>query len=714
MRITRLHLRELQRHADLEIRPAPGLTIVRGTNEAGKSSIRRAIEIALYGRTTEPDAQLRRWQADGRAPTSVELDVEADGDEETPFRIARSLSPAAQIDLQVPDGRLDGDAAQRRIGELTGLPTLAFFRSVAVLDHADIATLARDDAPFRERLGASVSAGDRAFARNLRELEGLVAAIDGAGLPTPGPLAAADSEVTRLEREVAAGQESLQKLLADQEALWGAQTELAETEAQLESDRELLATAEEAVRLLAEQEEAEARHERFQRASVVREEIADKEATHPSTLPVAILREGTVRLRELDRTIAELTAELGDEVMVQGEIMRPAPRWRPLAIAAIALAIVGIIVALVTPMPVPVIGIVLALAGAASAWYAIRRHRLAFDVNYQKHLRAEQVSRRLRGRSAIEEQLRQNQKAREAQLAGLGVRDSAAAEDLLNQEEAHVARIEQLRAEFAWLLGDPPEREDVAVLRDRAAADAELRRQLLGQMGEIGKHPAGHRARYDAAVASGEIALARSQERVAAAREAVEATPADPDGVSSLVEALEEARLRRDRLARRRRILSGTLEALRTAESATMREAARFVERRMQRDVERITGGRYRRVQVDGADLSIRLWSPERGDWVDARALSGSTLALVYVAARLALARQVTGFLRPFLVLDDPFLGFDRQRATRALAVLRELAAEHQVLYLTDDDRYDALADLIVELPGPAEVDAGRVAAGAV
>ncbi len=714
MRITRLHLRELQRHADLEIRPAPGFTVVRGANEAGKSSVRRAIELALYGRTTEQDAQLRRWQADGRAPTSVDLDVEADGDEEIPFRIARKLAPAPQLELQVPDGRLDGDAAQRRIGELTRLPTLGFFRSVAVLDHADVATLARDDAPFRERLGASVSAGDRAFARNLRELDGLVAAIDGAGLPAPGPLAAADAEVARLERDVAAGQESLQRLLADQEALWNAQTELAETEAQLESDRELLATAEEAVRLLAEQEEADSRHERFQRAVVVREEIADKESTHPSTVPVAVLREGAARLRQLERTIAELTAELGDEVTVQGEIMRPAPRWRPLAIGAIVLAVIGIAIALLTPMPLPVLGIVVALAGVGSAWLAMRRRRLAFDVNYQKHLREEQVSRRLRGRSAIEEQLRQNQKAREAQLAGLGVRDSAAAEDLLNQEEAHVARIEQLRAEFTTLLGDPPEREDVAVLRDRAAADGELRRQLLGQMGEIGKHPAGHRARYDAAVAAGEIALARAQERVSAARDSVESTTADPDVVSALVEALEEARLRRDRLARRRRILAGTLDALRSAEAATMREAARFVERRMQRDVERITGGRYRRVQVDDADLSIRLWSPERGDWVDARALSASTLALVHIAARLALARQVTGFVRPFLVLDDPFLGFDRDRATRAAALLRELAAEHQVLYLTEDDRYDALADLVVELPEPAEVDAGRAAAGAV
>ncbi|MGO9178901.1 MAG: ATP-binding protein [Candidatus Limnocylindrales bacterium] len=713
MRIIRLHLRNVQRHADLEILPAPGFTVVRGSNESGKSTVRRAVELALYGRTGDAEAQVRTWQAEERSPSSVQLDVEADGDEETSFRVTRTFgSGASDVELQVPDGRLEGEAADRRLAELTGLPTLAFFRSTAVLDHADVTGLAKDDAALRERLGATVSAGDRALARNLRELAAQVAAIDGAGLPAPGSLAAAEAEIARLEGEVARGEEAFRGLLAAQGSLWAAQTDLAETDAQLESDRELLATSEEAIRLLAEQEAAESRHERFQRAAVVRDEIEKKESTHPSTLPLAVLRDGTARLRELESTIVRLTAELGDDVAVSGEIMRPEPRWRPFAIAAIVLAAIAVGAAAFTPLPIA--AIVLAALALASAIFAFRTRRLAFDVNYQKNLREEQVKRRLRGRSVIEDQLRQNQKAREAQLAGLGAKDLAAVEELLAEEEAHVARLEQLHAEFASLLGDPPEREDVAVLRDRAAAEAEARRHLLVQMGEIGMHPAGHRARYDAAVAAGEAALARAHEAVAVARARVEASPADVEAVAGLAEALSDARLRRDRLARRRRILAGTLDALGAAEQATVRQAARFVERRMERDVERITNGRYRRVQVDDADLSIRLWSPERRDWVDARALSDSTLAMTFVSARLALARQVTGFRRPPLVLDDPFLAFDDERAARAVSLVRELAGDLQVLFLTSGSRYDAVADLVVELPAPTESDRRPAVAEAV
>jgi DNA repair exonuclease SbcCD ATPase subunit len=704
VRIARLRLHDLQRHADWELRPAPGLTVIRGPNESGKSTIRRALELALYGRVDEPEVQIRRWSAANRAVTSVELDVEADGEEETSFSLTRTFDPAGmRLRLRIPDGALEGEAAEQRMAELTGLPNFAFFRSTAVVDHADVAGLDGEDEALRERLGQAVSPGDRAFARNLRELAAQVDALDGVGLPAPGPVAAAEAEVARLEAALAEGEEDLRRQLEAQAALWSAQSSLAEIEAQLESDRELLATSEEAVRLLREQEEAEARHDRFQRAVAVRDEIENRESTHPSTLPLAVLREGTARLRALEQSIAELTAELGDEVSVSGEIMRPEPTWRPLAILAIVLAAIGVGVALLTP--VPLVGILVALVGVVSAALALRRRHLAFDVHYQRHLRDEQVNRRLRGRSVIEDQLRQSQKAREAQLAGLGVKDLAACEGLLAEEEAHVARLDELRAEFATLLGNPPVTEDVAVLRDRAAAESELRRRLLSEMGEIGKHPAGHRARYDAAVSAGEAARSRAREDVAAARGRVEANTADADAVGALAEELAEATVRHDRLARRRRILAGVLEALRAAEQATMRAAARFVERRMSRDIERITGGRYRQVEVDDRDLSIRLWSPEAQDWVDVRALSSSARAQAYVAARLALARQVTGLRRPPLILDDPFLAFDDERAARSVELVRELAGDLQVLLLTISSRYDALADLVVALPAPSEVD---------
>ena len=58
MRITRLQLRNVRRHSDLDLELAPGLTIVRGPNESGKSTIQRAIELGLTRRVTSSSADL--------------------------------------------------------------------------------------------------------------------------------------------------------------------------------------------------------------------------------------------------------------------------------------------------------------------------------------------------------------------------------------------------------------------------------------------------------------------------------------------------------------------------------------------------------------------------------------------------------------------------------------------------------------------------------
>ena len=45
-RIARVRLADIRRHAALDVSFAPGLTVVKGPNEAGKSSLAEAIELA--------------------------------------------------------------------------------------------------------------------------------------------------------------------------------------------------------------------------------------------------------------------------------------------------------------------------------------------------------------------------------------------------------------------------------------------------------------------------------------------------------------------------------------------------------------------------------------------------------------------------------------------------------------------------------------------
>jgi hypothetical protein len=156
---------------------------------------------------------------------------------------------------------------------------------------------------------------------------------------------------------------------------------------------------------------------------------------------------------------------------------------------------------------------------------------------------------------------------------------------------------------------------------------------------------------------------------------------------------------------RRVRIYEDVLATLNAAERGTMKKAARFLEGRMARDVERITNGRYRRLRVDEGTLTFSVHSPETGGWIDVRRLSQGTLDALYLCARLGIVRQVTSPAAPPLLLDDPFVTFDDERAMRALALLKDMARDLQVVLITTSDRYDQMADNVVVLPEPAERD---------
>jgi hypothetical protein len=125
----------------------------------------------------------------------------------------------------------------------------------------------------------------------------------------------------------------------------------------------------------------------------------------------------------------------------------------------------------------------------------------------------------------------------------------------------------------------------------------------------------------------------------------------------------------------------------------------------MGRDLARLTGGRYRRIEIDDRTLDLEVWAPEKGDWVPVSRLSKGTIDQIYLAARIGLVRLVTQGRRPPLILDDPFVTFDDARAARAALLLRELSTDFQVIYLACSNRYDGLADAVVELPGPTDVE---------
>lgn len=717
MRITRLTLRDFRRYRELEIPLSPGLTIVHGPNEAGKTTIQRAIELALTRKVTSGGADidaLRSWDAadDARPVISLAFEVEDDergaraGTLEKAFRGARGT---VKLDL---DGTTitDPTLADQAIAELTGIPSEAFFRSTASVRHQELADLDRDEAVLRDRLQASISGADRGTSRARRKLEKALYDLNTKGAKNPGRLKTAEDAVEQARLAVEQGELALAKLERDRDTLSGARERRADTEASLAERRSLLDKARQAERFSAERINAQERFERYRQAVAVSEELAELHATHPSEDPLPVLQQVVNRLQRLDGQIRELRAALAGEVEVSFEVP-PEPTWRPLSRIAIGLVLVGLIVAgatfLARQLKILDLGTAPQMLGGAAAgigfilafvaWWLRRSDRMTSE------LRDVQIDRRLRGRSEMEQELRQAEADTAQQLTGLGLEDVAAAEALLASEQEHVGRIDRLSGQLEGLVGTEPI-DTLPGQRDGAALEVEQKTHALEALGPIAKEPRA-RERLEVEVRDLESGLERARDDEANARARVEANAVDAEQVAGHSERFAGWQEQLAALQRRTRVYDRTLKEIELAEQATMKTVTRFLERRMVGDIERITGGRYRRVAVDDKTLDLRLHAPEKGDWVDVRSLSQGTLDLVYLAARLGLVRLVTGDRRPPLIFDDPFITLDDERAKRALELLREISRDFQVIYLTTSDRYHPAADSVVELAGPTEVD---------
>jgi hypothetical protein len=610
---------------------------------------------------------------------------------------------------------LDGETitdparADELVAEITGLPNEAFFRSTASIRHHEVNDLARDEAALRDRLQASISGADRGTSRAKKKLNAALQDLNARGMKNPGRIKVAEDTLTQAQAALEQGEQALAQLEKDRAVLVGARDRRAEADRLLAERRAMLEKARAAERLIAERDAAQERFERYRNAVAVRDELAALEDSHPSANALPVLRQIVLRLRNAEARIRELRAMLSDEVRVQYELGVAEPTWLPIAIVAVAMMLVGVVIAIASelrviaiPLALPV-GVVAIFVGVFVALFAFRQRGAATVHQRQREMRDVEIDRRLRGRSQLEEELRLVESDTAQQLEAIDLPDLAAAEDLLNREEDHVSRIDVLTGQLEGLVGREAS-DRLPELRDQAALEIEQKTHAIEAIGPIARESRA-RERLEVEVRDAEAQLERVRDEEANARARLETNPVDAEQVAGYAETLAMAREQLTLLRRRARVYEVTLREIARAEEATMKKATRFLEKHMVGDIERVTGGRYRRVRVDDQTLDIAVLAPEKRDWVDVATLSQGTLDIIYLAARLGLVRLVTGDRRPPLVFDDPFITLDDGRAGRALELLKDISRDFQVIYLTTSDRYDGAADAVVELPAPSDVD---------
>lgn len=112
------------------------------------------------------------------------------------------------------------------------------------------------------------------------------------------------------------------------------------------------------------------------------------------------------------------------------------------------------------------------------------------------------------------------------------------------------------------------------------------------------------------------------------------------------------------------------------------------------------TAGRYNHLEGDG--LIAGVFSPQKGDVLDDSEISSGTADQLYLAKRLAALTALFGKQLPPLLLDDILVHSDPERRAALLNLLREFAAESQVLLFTCQDYAEYAGLPAVDLGQPA------------
>jgi DNA repair exonuclease SbcCD ATPase subunit len=709
MRITRLRLSDFKTHEELEIEPAAGLTIVRGPNEAGKSTIQQAIELALFRKADANREDIRQaWTWGSSEPPSVELDFVVEGTSASLRK--RFGGTRAEAELTV-GGQTIHDYAliSDELADLTGVPTEAFYRATASVGHSQLDAVGGDEPAIGDRLQQAISGADRGTAKAKKKLEAAVRRYRTEGHKNPGLLKVAREHIATLEGDLAEGEAALARLEADRAQWVEANERREELEIKLTRQQADLAEAQRAQALAAKRDAAQDRYSRLKRATELTETQGEVQRELPTSLPLAQLRTAVSRAQSLEFELSELEAEIDTAVEAaeaEGpDLVPPRPmRW---LVAAALLVLVGWLAMFLLRasgfMGVAVVAAI-AVGVLVTLLQAFRQARKRRIYGLTMQLAETQMNARQEHARARQETYRRVRRELDGTLEALGAADVRGAESILASTEKQTERLAQIEGELRGLGFDEGNIRRLEEARDQAANEAEQAAHALAAMGSLVHDPerALQSAQRQVALTSPARDAARSEADQAQGR--VDANQVDAELVAGLAERLAAAGDHHAELERRMLVYQGTLAAIAAAEAATLKTAARYLEEHMGPTIEAVTDGRYDDIEVDEQSLAFKVRAPETGEFVEVEQLSQGTADQLFLAARLGLVRLVTLGRLPPLILDDPFVTFDAARGERALRMVKRMAHEHgfQVLYLTCSDRFDKLADKLVVLPGPS------------
>lgn len=706
MTITQIRLRRFKKFADWSTTFAPGLTVIRGPNEAGKTTLMEAVFEGLFrdpGRG-ETVARLRSWGEQRLGEITIDLDFKG-----SRYLLRKDLE-AGTILLQSQDGRERIENArdvQRRLLEWIGLASENAYRSTAFVAQADIARVTEDRRLLSTHLSRILSgAGVETVQQALQWLADQRTRLGAAagGKPPQERLAELRAQQQALRQREERAQRHRMEL---REVI----RRLEEVEAEVNEKSELVRVAQLAGDLRRREqalvEEEASTREHMSRVEGLLSRLARLDAglAEFSSQQEALIAElfharrqylqlesnltaATQQAEREERTLEHL-ATLHHNAQRMGSM-----GWTLAGSGAIGIIGGGLIVATLFHWS----GWALLGLGALVTIIGMRYRGRITEAGADYRTQEQRV---LDLRRRIEIMQRQIAEAQEMVASKLRSVGSPSLEDVERRFSTYMDLLrerEEVRASLRQIRGADPK----AALENRLK---EIADELASLRSTLETLPRGARK---APIAGAEAAESQTKQLTAELHE-LRQKRARLEGVLDELRERgdEEARIEEEiaglqnRMARDRQhsdLVDLTARMLEEARTLSVYPARELLERRAGEYLSTATDGAYNRVAVDERTLRPQVWVPSAGTWKDAVDLSQATSDQLYFCLRLALLDVITGDRRPPLFLDEPFAHLDEGRRKAMLGLLTTASQDRQVVLFTCWPHYDGIAEKVVVL----------------
>lgn len=706
-----LTVRHFRRFAHFSLSLTPGLNVIFGPNEAGKSTLHDALLIGLFHKPNSRSADIlnnQSWFAESLP--EIVLEFSCDGQV---FSLTKDFGEKSVVLTNCSTGAVyrDWSSVASVVEGAIGLSSALMFKATAFVEQGAMEAMAsaRDiKKGIGDELQKVVTGGgeDVVASAVLKKLDDRIAQLQR-GLQAlakePGEIRAARDKLQDLETRIATGREALSKVAKAEDALKADGERLAAMQGSLEDRRKLLALCEKRQQVVRDLDELRQKEEELDRriegAKGVRDEIAAVEKK--------LARYDSVK--ELDSTMLGRMAGLEEAVSIWQQHLQDEDR----EIAQLEVA--GAEAGRAAKKPWLLVGgpvlVALGLVGAlvninllAASLVGIALVALYFVLPYQaKTSYSEAIGTALGRQRYSQSRLDDAEEERQATLRRFAKQNYQQALESYEARNAILTRRSGLLAKLDGLLSEQKV-EALEKERRRISRQKRDKEEALAEPGLVGgdldplsvQRLIRETGDLEASIAGVQQEIMRSQAII------------DTASISLVdVHRLEEEQFfwqsQLTAAERKLAVYRAAREGIEAAKNSVLFSAKDVLEREMGSYLNTITGGRYRQVSVDEKTLDFAVYSPDKnsGTTVDPRlSLSRGAQDQMYLAARLSLVELICGGKKPPIILDDPFATFDESRLENTMGLCRELAKEHQILLFTCDRAYAKWADNLITLPG--------------